>query len=65
MSDYNRIDGAALDRWITGNYGEDQVRDSGEPCDCGDADGLHYHCDDCPSTHPIREEDEDADPETP
>lgn len=26
MSDYNQIDGAALDRYITGNYGEDQFR---------------------------------------
>ena len=26
MSDYNEIDTAALDRHITGNYGEDQFR---------------------------------------
>ena len=26
MSDYNQIDGAALDRHITGNYGEDQFK---------------------------------------
>lgn len=26
------IDGEALDRWITGNYGEDQYKD-GEICD--------------------------------
>ena len=25
MSDYGHIDGAALDRYITGNYGEDQA----------------------------------------
>ena len=26
MSDYNKIDGQALDRYITGNYGEDQFK---------------------------------------
>lgn len=37
MSDYNRIDDAALDRHITGNYGEDQFKkfDEVECCACG------------------------------
>ena len=26
MSDYNQLDGAELDRYITGNYGEDQFK---------------------------------------
>ncbi len=37
MSDYNQIDGAALDRYITGNYGEDQFKGF-HPCpECDEA----------------------------
>ena len=35
MSDYNQIDGAALDRHITGNYGEDQFSGLLECSKCG------------------------------
>jgi hypothetical protein len=30
MSDPTRLDPVALDRWITGNYGEDQFKDEDE-----------------------------------
>ena len=30
MSDFNRIDGRDLDRYITGNYGEDQLRNEND-----------------------------------
>ena len=30
MSEYGRLDPVALDRWITGNYGEDQFTDEDE-----------------------------------
>ena len=39
MSDYGRIDPGELDRYITGNYGEDELRDEPDdvpPCpECG------------------------------
>ena len=48
------IDPAALDRYITGNYGEDQFRDGGwcEKCSnfkyIGDDEGYAvYQCKDC------------------
>lgn len=45
MSDYNRLDAAALDRYITGNYGEDQFRnepsDEDEECTCGHSPSRH------------------------
>lgn len=34
MSDYNQLDGAALDRYITGNYGEDQFKGTIECLRC-------------------------------
>jgi len=58
MSDFNRIDGAALDRYITGNYGEDQFRNcdnwcefmrGGDECSliCSEPDCIcHESCDD-------------------
>jgi len=43
----NGRDAAALDRYITGNYGEDQFREAGvEPCPCGRGEGRHHP--DCP-----------------
>lgn len=33
MRDDNGLDRADLDRWITGNYGEDAFRDEEEPSD--------------------------------
>jgi len=44
---HNGIDSAALDRWITGNYGEDQYKDQ-EICEeCPLADDAD--CGKCPS----------------
>jgi uncharacterized OB-fold protein len=43
----DRIDAAALDRHITGNYGEDSVPDELCP-DCGETlDDPRTHCEDC------------------
>jgi hypothetical protein len=51
MSARHELNTAALDRWITGNYGEDQFRDEDfeeyelpvmpEPCDACDFVGMH------------------------
>ena len=44
MSDHNEIDGVALDRYITGNYGEDQSKGT---IDCPDCDGTGCRSDQC------------------
>ncbi|KKL79282.1 hypothetical protein LCGC14_2016420 [marine sediment metagenome] len=75
MSDYNRIDGAALDRYITGNYGEDfecldYEKGSDIPCPkCGGEtmeQGYHgdrwIYCDECDFTKTI-EDDPGDDPD--
>jgi DnaJ-class molecular chaperone len=52
MSDYHRLDREALDRHITGNYGEDQF--PGIECgECGGAGRLDDKPDslDCPRCH--------------
>ncbi len=36
MSDYYHINGPELDRYITGNYGEDQYKGLIECCTCGE-----------------------------
>lgn len=53
MSDPTRLDPVALDRWITGNYGEDQFKDEDEneeleyfSCDRPGRHGCGY-CDAC------------------
>jgi hypothetical protein len=51
MSDYGRINGAELDRHITGNYGEDQFKNGPGDCqdECDEIDECPYlwHKADC------------------
>ncbi|KKL66582.1 hypothetical protein LCGC14_2143540 [marine sediment metagenome] len=73
MSDYNRIDGVAFDRHITGNYGEDSFKGL-RPCpkceEIGEVvidsclcpapmrgDGCYHPCPDCKGGGFIEESD--------
>jgi hypothetical protein len=44
MRNENRLDPVALDRHITGNYGEDQYKDSEICDDCPFCDNEDGHC---------------------
>lgn len=60
MSDYGRINGPALDRYITGNYGEDQYDGECMNEDCNDYGDcpFEYSIDECEANQ-VEEDHED------